>query len=125
MPPDRGRFVDGGVYRFEEIAAYVWSPGGPSAPDSLWEYRLADRGFVSAAPSDPLVDASDAARAVAVLRQAGLSLREIGRRAGVAFDSVQRAESARRVRQSTAVALLALAENVVPAATPRVRPHRT
>ena len=120
MPPDRSRFVDGQVYRFSEIAEHVWSPYGPSPPDSLWEYRLAEYGFVSAGPSDPLVDAGEAARAVAALRAAGLSLREIGRRAGVSFDSVQRAETARRVRASTASALVGLAEALVSPAEPRM-----
>ena len=47
---------------------------------------------------------------MAALRAAGMSYREIARRAGVAFDSVQRAASGGgRVRHSTERALTGLA----------------
>ena len=102
------RFVDGQVYLYSEIAERTFGPDSP--PDSRWEYAAAEHGFVAAGPSDPLVDGQEASRAVAALRAAGLSYREIARRAGVAFDSVQRAASGgARVRHSTERALTGLA----------------
>ena len=105
---DSTRFVDGQVYRYSEIAERTFGP--PSPPDSLWEYVAAEHGFAAAGPSDPLVDGQEASRAVAALRAAGVSYREIARRAGVAFDSVQRARgTACAVRHSTERALTGLA----------------
>ena len=63
------RFVDGQVYRYDQIRERTWGPDSP--PDSLWEYVAAEHGFAPARPSDPLVDGQEASRAVAALPGGG------------------------------------------------------
>ena len=92
MLSDSTPFVGWQVYLYSEIAERTFGPASP--PDSRWEYVAAEHGFAPAGPSDPLVDGQEASRAVAALRAAGLSYREIARRAGVAFDSVHSRERA-------------------------------
>jgi hypothetical protein len=123
---DRPEFVEGRVYRYEEIAPYAFPAKGSNGlrtPDMRFVYHRnpeTGTGFFDelVEPENPLVSSEQAQRHVEAMREHGMSYREIARLAGVSIEAVHRSASGvGRIRSSTEEALLQTASSLTTAIT--------
>ena len=112
---DSPRFVEGKIYRYEEIAPYTFPAKGSvgiRTPGMLFRYCRdpeIDTGYFDEVvePENPLVDSMVAQKAIEDLRSKGFSFRQISRMAGVSVEAVHRSSGGvGRIRSSTEEALL-------------------
>ena len=118
---DRPEFVDGQIYRYEEIAQYTFPAKGSNGirtPDMRFRYCRdpeLDTGYFDEVvdPDNPLVDSMVAQKAIEDLRSRGLSFRQISRLAGVSVEAVHRSSGGvGLIRSSTEQALVQVASSV-------------
>lgn len=115
------RFVEGKVYRYEEIAPYTFPAKGSNGlrtRDMRFVYHRdpeTGSGYFDelVEPENPLVDSMVAQKAIEDLRSKGLSFRQISRLAGVSVEAVHRSwGGVGRIRSSTEQALLQIASSL-------------
>ena len=120
----RRKFIPGETYRLEEFAGQVWGNMGRAQrlpPETLFVYHDDEPGELGyfeelVENENPLVDAGPVGDHVQALRESGMSVRAIATKAGVGIESVHRATAGhgRRIRESTATALLSVSRNGQP-----------
>jgi hypothetical protein len=92
---DSPRFVEGEVYRYEEIAPYTFPAKGSNGirtPGMLFRYsRDSDsaHGYFDEViePENPLVSSEQAQLYVEAMREHGMTYRQIARTAGVSVEA--------------------------------------
>ena len=118
---DRPEFVEGKVYRYEEIAPHTFPAKGSNGirtPGMRFRYSRDpefDTGHFDEVvePENPLVDSMVAQKAIEDLRSKGMSFRQISRLAGVSVEAVHRSSGGvGRIRSSTEEALLQVASSL-------------
>lgn len=118
---DRPEFIEGEVYRYQEIAPWTFpakGSNGISTPDMRFIYCRdpeTGSGYFDEVvePENALVDSTVAQKAVEDLRSKGLTFRQISRLAGVSVEAVHRSSGGvGRIRSSTEEALLQVASSL-------------
>jgi hypothetical protein len=116
---DRQKFVDGEVYRYDEISPHTFPERGrTSEPPGETLFRYTSGEFYGhfdevVVPDNPLVDSQQAQLAVDAMRELGWTYREIARRTGVSIEAVHRSASGvGLIRSSTEEALLQVASSL-------------
>ena len=124
---DRPEFIEGQIYRYEEIAPYTFPAKGSNGirtPDMRFRYCRdpeLDTGYFDEViePENPLVDSMVAQKAIEDLRSKGLSFRQISRLAGVSVEAVHRSSGGvGRIRSSTEEALLEVVSSLTDGSHP-------
>ena len=125
---DSPRFVEGKVYRYDEISQFTFPAKGSNGlrtPETLFVYSRdpeTGSGYFDEViePENPLVESMVAQKAIEDLRSKGFSFRQISRLAGVSVEAVHRSSGGvGRIRSSTEEALLQVLSSLTDGDHPR------